>query len=59
VNKLDGTGLLRKPPQMQPNPEKIWSTAQENLRALLNPEIYQLWFAPLRAVAMDANTFTL
>jgi len=44
---------------MQPNPDTTWSSAQENLRALLNPEIYQLWFAPLRAIAMDANTFTL
>ncbi|MEN9575168.1 MAG: hypothetical protein RL514_3023 [Verrucomicrobiota bacterium] len=44
---------------MQPNAEKIWSAAQENLRALLNPEIYNLWFAPVRAVGMDAATFTL
>jgi len=44
---------------MQPNPDKTWSAAQENLRTLLNPEIYQLWFAPLRAVAMDASSFTL
>ncbi len=44
---------------MQPNAEKIWSTAQENLRSLLNPEIYNLWFAPVRAVGMDNGTFTL
>jgi chromosomal replication initiator protein len=44
---------------MQPNAEKIWSAAQENLRSLLNPEIYNLWFAPVRAVGMDAATFTL
>ena len=59
MNKLDEIGLLRTPPQMQPNHDSIWSAAQENLRALLNPEIYQLWFAPLRAIAMDADTFTL
>ena len=44
---------------MQPNAEKIWSAAQGNLRALLNSEIYNLWFAPVRAVGMDAATFTL
>jgi len=44
---------------MQPNAEKIWSAAQENLRSLLNPEIYNLWFAPVRAVGMDAAAFTL
>jgi chromosomal replication initiator protein len=59
VNKLDETELLRKPTQMQPNTEKIWSAAQENLRALLNPEVFKLWFAPLRAVEMDSESFTL
>ena len=44
---------------MHANPEKVWSAAQENLRSFLNPEIYQLWFAPLRAVGMDAGSFTL
>jgi len=44
---------------MQSNAEKIWAMAQENLRSLLNPEIFQLWFAPLRAVAVDGASFTL
>ena len=44
---------------MDANPQTIWSVAQENLRSLLNPEIYQLWFAPLRAVAVDGEVFTL
>jgi chromosomal replication initiator protein len=44
---------------MQPNAEKIWSAAQENLRSLLNPEIYNLWFAPVRSVGMEADAFTL
>ena len=50
---------MRKPTAMHANPEKVWSAAQENLRSFLNPEIYQLWFAPLRAVGMDAGSFTL
>ena len=44
---------------MQNNTEKIWPAAQENLRALLNPEVFKLWFAPLRAVEMDSESFTL
>jgi chromosomal replication initiator protein len=44
---------------MQLTADNIWSQAQESLRALLNPELYQLWFAPLRAAGMDAETFTL
>ena len=44
---------------MHPNTEKIWAAAQENLRSLLNPEIYKLWFAPVRALGMDTETFTL
>lgn len=44
---------------MQPNAEKTWSAAQDNLRSLLNPEVYNLWFAPVRAVEMDAAAFTL
>ena len=36
--------------------EKIWDTAQHQLRRMLSPDIYKLWFAPLRigALAGDA-----
>ncbi|MEY4200091.1 MAG: hypothetical protein RLZZ265_1831, partial [Verrucomicrobiota bacterium] len=44
---------------MQLTADNIWSQAQESLRSLLNPELYQLWFGPLRAAGMDAETFTL
>jgi chromosomal replication initiator protein len=39
--------------------EKIWVSAQQTLRALLNGEIYNLWFAPLRAIALDSENITL
>src|SRR5262252_6974877 len=39
--------------------EKIWQSAQEHLRAKLNPDMYNMWFAPLRAHAMDNHQFTL
>lgn len=45
---------------MQSSPEKLWAAAQEFLRAMLNnSEIYNLWFAPLRASAIDGDIITL
>jgi chromosomal replication initiator protein len=44
---------------MPSSAEKIWGAAQHVLRTLLNGEIYNLWFAPLRAVDMDAEAITL
>ncbi len=39
--------------------DQAWKAAQETLRGLLNGEIYELWFAPLRAVGMDEESITL
>ncbi len=45
---------------MQSSPEKLWAAAQDFLRAMLgNSEIYNLWFAPLRASALDGDSITL
>lgn len=45
---------------MQSSPEKLWAAAQEFLRAMLNnSEIYNLWFAPLRASALEGDIITL
>ena len=44
---------------MPSSAEKIWGSAQQILRTLLNGEIYNLWFAQLRAVALDGDTITL
>src|SRR5580692_13130700 len=33
--------------------EKIWSAAQEHLRSSMNADTYNMWFAPLRASAID------
>jgi chromosomal replication initiator protein len=50
---------------MQSNTEQIWTTAQHQLRSILSPDLYNLWFAPLRlrevngedAVVEVANDF--
>ncbi|MBK7997970.1 MAG: chromosomal replication initiator protein DnaA [Verrucomicrobia bacterium] len=45
---------------MQESAEKLWAAAQDFLRAMLsNSEIYNLWFAPLRASALDGDSITL
>jgi chromosomal replication initiator protein len=45
---------------MQPSAEKTWAAAQDYLRAMLNnSEIYNLWFAPLRASAFEGDCLTL
>jgi chromosomal replication initiator protein len=44
---------------MQISAEKIWGSAQEKLRSMLSTDIYNLWFEPLHAVALEGNYITL
>ena len=44
---------------MQQTLDRIWGAAQQQLQAILNPEIYNLWFAPLRAKALEGDSVTL
>lgn len=44
---------------MQASAEKVWAAAQQQLQTLLSLDIYQLWFAPLRAAELDGNTLVL
>ncbi|MGD0086878.1 MAG: chromosomal replication initiator protein DnaA [Verrucomicrobiota bacterium] len=44
---------------MQISAEKIWNSAREHIRSRLNAETYNMWFAPLRANAVDPNHVTL
>ncbi len=39
--------------------EKVWSDAQNLLRNLLNPDIFNLWFAPLKAACGTDESITL
>jgi chromosomal replication initiator protein len=43
----------------QPSAERIWTAAQHLLRSLLNPDIYNLWFAPLQARDLTGEEITL
>src|SRR5271155_3685361 len=44
---------------MQHSAEKIWSSAQEHLRSKLTADTYNMWFASLRAGAIDSGHVTL
>jgi chromosomal replication initiator protein len=44
---------------MQASAERIWGTAQEQLRSMLSADTYNLWFAPLRACGQENNTLLL
>ncbi|MDX1953284.1 MAG: chromosomal replication initiator protein DnaA [Verrucomicrobiota bacterium] len=39
--------------------DKIWTASQQLLRSILNAEIYNLWFAPIRAASVSEDAFTL
>lgn len=41
------------------NADAIWSAARETLRGMLKPELFALWFAPLRARAAANDRLTL
>ena len=41
------------------SPERIWSGAREMLRGMLNPDIFNLWFAPVRAGTVCGESITL
>jgi len=44
---------------MHESAENIWRSAQEQLRSLLTPDIFKLWFAPVRVSGLDSNSITL
>jgi chromosomal replication initiator protein len=43
----------------QASADKVWTAAQQVLRTLLTPEIYNLWFASLRASSLNGDGLVL
>jgi chromosomal replication initiator protein len=39
--------------------EQLWSAAQQTLRSLLNQDIYNLWFGPIKAISLEKGTILL
>jgi chromosomal replication initiator protein len=44
---------------IQASAEKIWGSAQQQLRSMLSSDTYNLWFAQLRVSTLDGNSFVL
>ncbi|MGD0816305.1 MAG: chromosomal replication initiator protein DnaA [Verrucomicrobiota bacterium] len=44
---------------MQASADKIWGGAQKLLRTMLNTDIYNLWFLPIKAVTLEGETLIL
>ena len=44
---------------MQASAERIWGSAQEQLRSMLSGDTYNLWFAPLHTFSLDGGTLVL
>jgi chromosomal replication initiator protein len=44
---------------MQPSADIVWGAAQQQLRAMLNTDIYNLWFLPIKATLLEQETLTL
>src|SRR5437870_13037946 len=59
VNKSPQMGLVGNKLVMPVSAEKIWAAAQEMLRTMLNSDIYNLWFAPVRAAALEGEQIIL
>jgi len=45
--------------KMQASADTIWNAAREQLRSMLSADIFNLWFAPLRACSQENNSITL
>ncbi|HXI49898.1 MAG TPA: chromosomal replication initiator protein DnaA [Candidatus Saccharimonadales bacterium] len=59
MNKSLINGVVQERPT-QESAEAIWAAAQQFLRSMLNnSEIFNLWFAPVRARALEGELLTL
>jgi chromosomal replication initiator protein len=44
---------------MNTHAEKVWGAAQNKLQGMLTQEIFNLWFAPIKARQIEGDTLTL
>src|SRR5439155_3522233 len=58
-NKSPQTGPVAKKLAVPVSANKIWASAQEMLRTMLNSDIYNLWFGPVRGTALEGDQLTL
>lgn len=58
VNK-NSNSSVSSDSQAQASAGQIWRSAQNLLQNMLNEDTYNLWFAPIRGVALNGDTITL
>jgi len=44
---------------MHVSAEILWGSVQQNLQPMVNPDLFKLWFAPIRPKALDEHCLTL
>ena len=44
--------MVKGDDKMDESAKNIWESAQEKLRTMLKKDLYELWFAPIRAVSL-------
>jgi len=44
---------------MQISAETIWGSIQQNLQSMVNPDLFRLWFAPIRPKGIEHDCLTL
>src|SRR3954464_12169816 len=44
---------------MQASAEKIWGSVRNNIQTMVNPDLFRLWFDPIRAKALEHDILTL
>jgi chromosomal replication initiator protein len=59
VNNFPKIGECEEKKTMPTSAENIWVAARELLRGMLNSEIYNLWFAPITAAEIEADSIVL
>lgn len=51
--------MVKDDVKMDESAKNIWESAQEKLSTMLKQDLYELWFAPIRAISVTETTFTL
>lgn len=59
VNKTALDSIVGNQFTMQSSGEKVWTSAQNLLRTVLNADIFNLWFASIEAVQIEEDTIVL
>ena len=57
MNKTETNSLLSS--RMNDSTEEIWKQAKETLQSMVNPDLFNLWFDPIRLVSIEKTIATL